>query len=102
MVSWQSYLVVINIIVGILLTALLAVYMIRYYWWKSPAGRIVVSGLISTLLVVVGGLDERWGNIYMHNIFVSLGYTGASIVLFLATRHVIQYKRTSVPPRKDK
>lgn len=85
-----EYLKWVNIVVAALMVVLMTTYMSRYYWWKRPEGRIVVGGLTSALSVLVGGLFERFGYMIPHNVFAALGYTGAALVLILATRHVIQ------------
>lgn len=85
-----DFLLVANLVVTALLGILMGAYHVRYFWWRSVEGRIVMGGLFSALLVTVGGLFERYGNIEVHNWFKSLGYLGASVVLLAATRHVIR------------
>jgi hypothetical protein len=69
--------------------------MLRYYWWRSETGRIVVASLFCMLSVICAGLFERAGHIVIHNILAAIGYWGASAVLLLAMRHI--WKLTNAP-----
>jgi len=79
-----------NVLVAVLLVATLATYMLRYYWWRSETGRIVVASMFCMLSVISAGLFERAGHIVIHNVLAALGYWGASFVLLLALRHIWQ------------
>lgn len=89
-----------NLIVACLAVALLATYHLRYFWWKSAPGRIVVGGLVSALLVAAGGLCERLGHLAPHDWLVAFGYSGGSVVLLLATRHVVAVKKAGDRPQE--
>lgn len=86
----EDFLLVANVVVAVLLVVLTGTYMRWYFWYKSPEGKIVVAGLSAALLVAIGGLCERFGNLFWHDVFKTLGYAAASVVLVLATWHLIQ------------
>jgi hypothetical protein len=88
MTWWFLALLVGNVVVALLLVTLLATYMIRYYFWRRPEGRIVVASLFCMLSVITAGLFERAGMIGVHNVLAAVGYWGASVVLLLALRHI--------------
>lgn len=93
MADW--FLTLVDLVVTTFLIVLVTVYAVRYYWWRSPAGRTLVLGLVSALLVTTGGLFERFGHVEVHDYLVAFGYLGAAAALCAATRHVIGLRATT-------
>jgi hypothetical protein len=85
----------VNAVALVMLVVLLGAYASLYYFWKSPAGRTLVGGLVAALLVMSGGAFEQFGWIGPHDWLVGIGYTMVIVVLAFATRHVLGLRHKS-------